>query len=367
MATVNNVTRIVKLYKDGICEEVYAYSPTISNTTANVYLAHADNNGYFQGEIGPAKIWNRVLDEREINDDLNLKANTNGLVGSWTADGANNRLTDSVSAIHGVFTGSPTYMANGCNYPRRPIIPRPRLPDPGTQALSLNGSTQYAKITDAAQTGLNLGSGDFLIAGWFWPSTPNGHQVLWAKCDTGHTEPSASGAIGYEFLYSNNSGIPDIKILARTDTGNSSSLGKPTFNDNQPHHWAIVFRRDPGGRIQIWVDGKYVTGNSPFTGNFDNNGEFRIGSNSGSGTGNFLAGKIWNVHLFKWSSGTLPNASYQQIIEDLYRSNTTSLTTNLISRWYLNGDSNDSWGTNNLTLVGSPTYYTFTGRTAVPT
>lgn len=350
----------VYLYKNGILKQRNLYSGTVTpaDTTAMIYLAHADNNGYLQGDIGPVKIWNRALSAGEVQQDYCGTTVATGLVGNWIADQANSRYTDlSSNANHGTLVNSPTFISNAY-VAARPSAAQ-RLENYAGNALSLNGSTQYGSIADGSQTGLSLGTNDFLLCAWAQLNTMGAAQTILAKTDTSHTDPGSAGSTGYDISLSTNSGGV---IQFRTRSGASSqSISYPWPKDGQPHFVSLAFKRGSSGACQLWIDGQKVQQFSSFTADLTNNGPFTVGTDSGSTRAHFLNGRVFCVGVWSWVS--MPN-DYQQIIDDLYNRKATTYTTGLVSFWSLNSTPNDSQGTNNLTLTASPSYVAaLTGRT----
>lgn len=353
----------VRLYKDGVLQEVSNYIATVtpSDTTAKIYVAHADNNGYFYGEVGPIKIWNRALSQSEVIRQYSTnESNTSGLVGHWLADNVNNRLTDQTgTANHGTLRNSPTFVSGAANMVRKTV--RSRRTVYTKQSMNLNGSSQYATIADASQTGLDVDDKDFLVTGWVKLNALNAIQTLFAKVDTSHSNAGSSGATGYDCIFNTGSnGVLSFRTRSNVSGNQTASYKYPT--DGRPHHVALVFKRGASGKCQIWIDGMRVVNFSSFTADMGNDGVFRMGASSGSGTSQFLNGSLFAWHFYTWPAGTMP-VDYQNIIDDVYNLKQTTYTNGLVSIWKFDGDTTDSYGTNNLTGTATPTFSALTDRT----
>lgn len=337
---------------------LYSGSITPSATTAILRVARSVNNpSYFKGAIGPIKIWNRVLSDGEITRQYETnESNTTGLVGSWTADQANNRLTDSVSGNNGTLVNSPTFIS-GLAQKRNPAI---RTQVETTKSLVLNGTTQYASIANATQTGLSVGTGDFMVCFRAQIAGRGTTQTFIDMHDTTHAAPNTAGATGWDIIWNSNGNI-------QFRQGDGSTTGSSNYNvpifDNQFHDIALVSARNFGtGVSQVWVDGIKIGNNSGGpTGSWTSNGAFRIGTREDTTT-QFLNGNVKNVYFFTWSKIA---DNYFDAIEDLHNLQTTAYTNGLVSKWLMNGDANDSFGPNNLTLTGSPTFVALPGRSSV--
>lgn len=355
----------VYLYKNGVLQEIAQYSGTITpaDTIAKLYVAHADNNGYFYGEIGPIKIWNRVLGFTEIDEQYRLnKNNTNGLVGHWIADSANNRLSDqTATANHGTLRNNPTFVQNACVL-ARPVIPQRRTLLNAKEAIFASASSQYFSIAHASQIGLDLGTQDFIITGTVKTNALTATQTILAKSDTGHTDPGSAGSTGYDVIFSTNSG-GIIQFRARSG-GSNQSISAPWPNDGKRHSFAVVFKRGGSGRCQLWVDGQLQNSFSSFAADLNNDGLFTIGTRSGSSRANYLNGSLHNLHIYAWPAGTMPD-DYLQIIDDVHYRKISGYTNGLVSRWSFNNTPNDAVGSNNLTSTNSPTYSDLPTRTAI--
>lgn len=353
----------VTMYKDGVAQEIadYATFPiTPADTIAKIYVAHADNNGYFCGEVGPIKIWNRVLNNDEIDAQKRLNSsNTNGLVGHWIADGVNNRLSDqTATANHGTLRNSPTFISNSLNQTREQSI---RSSVYLEQSMYLNGS-QYATINDASQTGLDVDDKDFLITGWVKFTSLASVQTILAKVDTAHANAGTANAIGYDLIYNTSGSVLSFRTRSGASGNQTASCLCP--NDGGFHHVAVVFKRGSSGRCQVWVDGKRKVNFSSFAFDMGNDGPFRFGSASGSGATQNITGYLKNWYFYTWTAGTMP-ADYQNIIDDVYKFSSTKYTNGLVSIWRFNGNLNDGYGTNNLTGTGTPTFASLTTRQTV--
>lgn len=346
----------VRLYKDGVLQEVANYIGTVTpaDTIAKIYVAHADNNGYYYGEVGPIKIWNRVLSQSEVTrQSTSDESNTTGLVGHWLADSANLRLTDQTAAAnHGTLRNSPTFVSSSMNSSRR--IEKSRKQVYTKQAINLNGTTQYGTIADASQTGLDVDDKDFLITGWVKFNALSSIQTLFAKVDTAHANAGTAGAVGYDCIFNTGSN-GQITFRTRSNVSGNQTASYRFPRDGGWHHFAVVFKRGASGKCQLWLDNIRVVNFSSFAADMGNDGVFRVGASSGSAISQFLNGSLSALHFYTWTAGTMPD-DYQNIIDDVYNKRSTTYTNGLVSTWKFDGDVADSYGTNNLTATATPTY-----------
>ena len=212
---------------------------------------------------------------------------------------------------------------------------------------TLNGTTQYF---DGGNV-LNVAANDFSISAWVKRNgNPSTAEIIVDKGDT------TTAAINRYVLYIDTTG----KIgAAIAKSAYVSGLSNSTVTDNKWHHIAVTYDRD--GNATFYKDG-YADGTldiSAEAGDLTDNGNFRIGYKSPSGSSlTYFNGSIRDVRI--QIGGTLPTAA-----QILYQA--TNPLDYSASSWTLDG-TRDYWtftdaaasatiagATNALSLVGGTT------------
>lgn len=217
-----------------------------------------------------------------------------------------------------------------------------------THSLDLeDSSSQYASITDAAQTGLDL-SGNATIEAWVKfettpPSAGDGMSIV--------TKYSGASDHGYIFRLANVSGTLRLLWLISAN-GSSDTNGQVDWPASAGvwYHIAAVYTA-AGGTVDFYVDtvqqGAQQSGLS--TSIFNNTADFLVGQQESTF---FLDGKIDEVRVWsttKTSADLLAN----------WKKHLTGSETNLQGYWRFNNDYLDQTANNNdLTASGSPVFST---------
>lgn len=222
------------------------------------------------------------------------------------------------------------------------------------------GSTQYASIADASQTGLDI-TGDISFAGWVKiesaPSTST--QVFAAKNDPGSSQRA------YIFAYNHDGS--NLKIIAQVSSdGGSVNRDRiswtTTLNTGTYYHIAITVdvSNSAATEMVLYIDGVSqgngtVDQDGSISAIFDSSAPFSIGCdfNSGSGGQNLFDGLIDEVVITS-------DVMTQQEVSDLYAGwDATQKLDNIAGYWKLNNDYLDETANNNdLTATGSPSFST---------
>jgi len=219
----------------------------------------------------------------------------------------------------------------------------------GPQSLQLvSGFSQYASITDGAQTGLDLGAA-FTFEFWFKLrrqlalSETMRLMGKWAGAETGFTW----------FLY-NNAGVLDSEILisqtASATTYDAVSL-PGAFVPGVWTHFALTCDASlaVGTEFEFYVDGVSkgngsILNNGPVTSIYPNTAPFELGGFGGTGTfdGWMDDVRVWNV---------VRTATQ---IRDNVNNELVGNESGLVAYWKMSGDANDSTSNaNDLTLAGT--------------
>ena len=365
----------IRLYKNGVLRNMFPTSAlAFANGTSNVYVgaSNSSDNSFFYGSIDDIRIFNYALSDAQVQDLYNKNTiTTTGQVGWFKFD---DRLptvaTDSSSiANNGTITGA-TYIQsfiktrnkitnftvgpkNSYSQVNNSRVFRKKLI--GGKSLILNGSTQYAYITNANQIGLNIGVYDFMVGGSFKITNSSAIQFLMGKYSgTGYALSNASN-VGFDLLWRGDVAGKPLQIRLTDGTTNvtcATSTGELRLADGRWHTIAVAVSRTGGA--QFFIDGNKVSQQNTNTAllTLTNTGPLFIGTRTDASTA-FTNGLVQNVFYYVYSDG-IPTNIYQ-IVYDIYANNKYN-TSGLISVWTLNNTANDSISSNNLTLSGSPTY-----------
>lgn len=218
-----------------------------------------------------------------------------------------------------------------------------------THSLDLEASSsQYAYITDANQTGLDI-TGDISIEVWIKPESININSAIVSKFrgvdgKRSYTlTPKSTNKI--EFVYSSNG---TAVTVCSTDDAILTNTGVW-------YHIAVtadVSEKD----VKFYVNGSLVdctlTSNSA-TSIFNSAMPFLVGAQGESGAyGGYFDGLIDEVRV--WNDVRTPTE-----IADNYQKELVGNEAGLVGYWKFNNDATDTTSNNNdLTLSGSPSYST---------
>jgi hypothetical protein len=178
---------------------------------------------------------------------------------------------------------------------------------------------------------------------------------------------------GWDLLYrGDHAGHPlNFRISNGTSTtasfDSTPTVNKYKLDNGQWHHIGISGKRGGAGLVHLYIDGNDL-GSETFasiSGSISSTGVFRIGARN-DGTVKTL-GNIKDVAIYDFGVGGMPGDNGLSIIQNIYYQGIYSAT-GLVSKWTFNNTPNDSVGSNNLTLTGSPSYSSnvpsqFTART----
>jgi len=305
---------------------------SLYDTAANFSIGRLGSSaqGYFDGLIDEVRVWNDVRTEAEIQDNLGVElvgteANLQGywkLNNDYTDETANgNDLTPITSPV---FTTeipfeSPTSMVDS------------------TKVLDLEASSsQYASITDASQTGLDI-TGDLTIEAWVKYESISSYQVIVTKFVAG------AGKRSYRLDTSSSEIFFTISSDGSADTIYSNAW---TIETERWYHIAVTYVAS-SGVIKYYQDGvrlglDIATQNSIWDGDAD----FAVGASYG---GSLMDGLMREVRVFS------SERTQAEIVADARTTNVTDA--NLEGEWVLNDSYADTSGNGNtLTASGSPVF-----------
>ena len=98
--TIDSETDIGNLYIDGVLVTSNTITNTpmdLGNTTQNYFGKSQYNDPYFGGSIGDVMMWNRALNQDEININMNNVPDGAGLIGYWDLSFCNNGIVNDQS------------------------------------------------------------------------------------------------------------------------------------------------------------------------------------------------------------------------------------------------------------------------------
>lgn len=216
-------------------------------------------------------------------------------------------------------------------------------------------STQYAAIADAAQVGLNPGTGDFSLDLWVRTNTTGTTRYI---CSKGAVANNATNAPGWGVVINSTNSIS----LLYADTGASSRSALTTVATLAVSDWThVVINADRDGDITIYFDGVNIrNGAMALTGlTIAGAAPFALGAGSAN-SGAFLSPHDGRLDAVRFRSRVLSAGeiarAYNNSIGLAYRDLTAEEKVGLVAAWGLDGHFADSHGPNHLAPVNNPTF-----------
>lgn len=272
----------------------------------------------YTGVLDEVIIWNRVITAGERTTLWNSGAGvdilpviTDDIVSAWPMEDLSGNLAD--------FVGSNILTATSLTY---------QVTGKVNKAVSFNGSSSFASITNASQTGLNIGaSDDRSIAIWF-KNTGAIEQQLYCK-------PSdESNTITWEIVLDSGGGV---QLFMRDGSSNISHvISQGGYNDGN-FHLALAILDRASAQLRLIVDNvEYAAGPQPSPadssslGDLTNAFDFIIGKRTSSTA--FLNGVedeliIWNRVLTATDRATVWNNGFgRDIFSPISTPEITSIT-----------------------------------------
>ncbi len=216
------------------------------------------------------------------------------------------------------------------------IVQPDTLPTDSKYSLDLeSSSSQYASISDASQTGLDL-TGDFTVEAWIRPESFSDSQYIVGKYTTSGNQRS--------YLVYRNLGSGTLNLVTSGDGSTINDLGVSfNFINGIWYHIAITHS---SGTATFYVNGRSIGTQTGYSNPYNSSADFTIGQANG---GNYFDGLIKDVRVFS------DVRSQSEIVADAF-SETVS-DANLQGEWNLNNNYNDNTANNNdLTASGSPVF-----------
>ena len=208
-----------------------------------------------------------------------------------------------------------------------------------------SSSSQYAKITDGSQTGLDI-TGDITIELWTkWESLPSSNSPTWLVGRYNGTISASS----YQFYIYNNAGTPQIRIIICSGSNIDVLSKNYTPPTGEWIHLAVTWDASTS-TAEFYVNGSSIgTAIGTYTSNNNATADFNIGAGDSSPNG-YFDGKMANLRI--WDDVR----TQSEIADNRYNLNLTPGSNNLIDVWKLDNDYVSESGNNNLTASGSPTF-----------
>lgn len=376
-------TQYIYIYKNGILREMADWTETgpipitPTNTTSTIRIGAGGDNSdslvsFFKGAMKSLRIWSRALSATEVMQNYQGIIPSSGLVGEWKMnEGSGNTLTGTGSvAVDGNMNSTSWTRKTNARATLSSQNPfkfgnkitnwlAGRKASTGNKVLTLDGSTQYASIADDSQTGLDFGTDDFMIGGWFRIHDVGTLQVLMCKY-SGASFANSSGGIGWELLFRGDQATKGLQFRINDGqaSGTTISFNRDTcyIADGEWHHIAVTVSRTENA--SIYIDGIQATSGSITAndGTVNSTGAFIIGRRGDGSANNHLNGDIQDLFVYDFGVGGIIDGKQVAdiLMSSIYLRN--PITTNMVSCWSFNNNANDTKNVNNLTLTGSPTY-----------
>ena len=312
-----------------------------ANLTIGAYDDGSTRSNYFNGFVKYVRIFDDLRTAAEIASDAAAETVSNAnLKAEWAFDGA---LTDSSGNSHTLTAnGSPVYSVD---------IPwvAPTGVESTEYVLDLErGSSQYAAITDASQSGLDI-TGALTLEAWIMleslPSSGQYHSIISKGTIFGITDTNSQ----YLFYYDNDSGYR-FGFLVRSTGANCSVAVSRTLKTGVWYHVAAVYT--PSTSLKIYLDGVEIgSQTSSVPASLVNTArDVRVGDGDNAGATSMLFdGLIKQARIFSEAR------TQAEIVADALAS--TVSDANLEAEWSFNNVYTDaSGGGNTLTSSGSPSF-----------
>lgn len=220
-----------------------------------------------------------------------------------------------------------------------------------TESLALDGVNDYAAITDAAQTGLDV-TGELTLEAWIYMTSLPGAIDVWEVAG----KWGGSGSRSYRlalFLGGDSLGAIGFQLSEDGSAIAEASASPVGLDVDTWYHLAVTYDPAAGGTLQdkvtIYIDGvdtAFTDLNNP-TAIFNGGADFRIGHGS---TSDYFEGlvdevRVWNV--VREAADIAANMDVQLEGDE----------PGLVGYWPLDGDFTDATANgNDLTSSGSPVF-----------
>ena len=367
IAVVQNGTEAV-LYVDGVAP-AQTFIDTTDKTLWFAGLTNFDNGRlgcrnyggggntlFMTGSLKNVAIWSRALTATEVQnvmyktyDEVGGRL-ANGLVSWWALDVD---YTDSTGTNDGTNDGS---TLNADKYGGdTPVIPRAIDNAPTVQAdgigigsVSLNGSSDYISVADAANLSFGDSSNDsaFSISAWVKMDNATSFTII----SKGIYNSTAEWKLGL--------GSDDKLVLILYDESVADTYESARYDtvltpyEGQWVHLAATYTGVGGtsanAGISLYIDGVSVSVTLDDNGSYDSMENLAADVHIGREASAYSDGNIAQLGI--WSKA-LTQAQVQSVMEKTYDELNADDKTSLVSYWGLDINANDSHGSNNGTLT----------------
>lgn len=226
---------------------------------------------------------------------------------------------------------------------------------PSLVANFVKASSQSLSITDAAQTGLDMGTSDFSISCWMripaLLGTSENNEMV--------SKRAGASSAGYDFRLQDAAGTDTLRGGIQASASAAFQSANNPFVIDTWYHCVGTYDRDGNGSLFI----NNAASGTPSSiasqaASIDNATAFSIGSHGA--TANYFNGRISAVGLWsKLLSAGEMTTLYNSGVPLLGAGLTGTLLTSLVDFWDLNGDGNSRSGANNLTNNNSVTFVAY--------
>ena len=324
---------------------------SIFNSSADFAIGCSDNGiaNYFDGDIGLVRVWDDIRTQSEIQDNACLElGSTTNLQGEWSlddvyTDGSGNGNTLTASGAPVFSTDIPGFCLADEDY------------SDATKSLDLErSSSQYAKINDGDQTGLDI-TGDITVEAWIKLESdlPSNGDLFTIASKGAYTSTNRSWVFGY---WKNNTTAKKYLILWHSPAGSTLNEGAGSGTNTliTVGEWTHVAVTSISNSLKYYINGTQVLTGSG--GSFKNSSSpFHIGGVSGTpdspvGSNASFDGKIGLVRV--WNDGRTASE-----IADNTCTVFSGTEANLQGQWIFDDTYTDATvNQNNLTSSGSPVF-----------
>ena len=281
-------------YLDGtsISTTAWAGTPTATTTSENLWIGDYDFSGgiFYNGSIDDARVYNRNLSAAEVTtlfQGSNPTQCDQTCVSWWKMDNnTGTSATDSISAVTGTLTGSPTWISGKFG-----------------SAVTFNNiasNTQYITY-GTNNSAFKFAKGNFTITAWVNPSslyTAGGSTSIFgvnaatttSRYDLGLNSPTCNGAAGQ---------VNRLMLFIKDDSANNYTVCSTTaLNLDQWNHMAMVVNRN-GQVMYGYINGVLVLTQSlsTLTDNVSPQGTGYT-SNVVNGAGSWLTGAVDDIRVY---------------------------------------------------------------------
>jgi flagellin-like protein len=259
---------IVTIYLDGVLgatESIANIESVVNDNTLAIGVSHAHNpdDFYFDGSIDEVRIYNKVLTDQDIIDDMNSMYPLNGVIASYSFENPTNRGSDTQFIIKGE-DGSGALSLNGVN-----------------EYVTVNSGSSFGSFSDlilSSKTNFNtIPSSRMCVICWATNggSSDNGNGFLFYKSDS-------SGRWGWQV---NNGGSGDTTFIPIEYN--------PTINT----WYHFVGSLDNAGALKLYLDGIERASDTGVSQPISGNDIIRIGARTAGSGNDFFDGIIDEVRI----------------------------------------------------------------------